>query len=249
MTPSNTPGQEPMFAGTRSIVTGGTGSLGLAVVRHIAERGGAVVVPVFKGDELARLGTLPSGVDVTAVEVGDLADGPAVDDFYAQHAGSDAGGLWASIHIAGGFAYAPIEQADARVFEQQMRMNAFTCYHCCRAAIAAMRAGGSGGRIVNVAAKPALHPHEGANMAAYTASKAAVIGLTGALAEEVKGDDIWVNAVVPSIMDTRSNRAAMPDADHAMWSSVQQVSETVCWLASSLNQVTRGALVPVYGRS
>ena len=153
------------------------------------------------------------------------------------------------MHIAGGFAFAPVAEADAGLFERQMRMNAVTCYACCRAAIAAMRATGSGGRIVNIAAKPALHPHEGASMAAYTASKAAVVGLTGALAEEVKPDGIWVNAVVPSIMDTPANRAAMPDADHGQWPGVDQVARTVCWLASPLNTATRGGLVPVYGKS
>ncbi len=226
------------------VVTGGTGALGTAIAQHVLDLGGRVAIPAFDQSDADR-SKLASDDRVTISVSGDLADEPSATRFYDEH----AAGLWASIHVAGGFAYAPIADADTAVFEQQLRMNATTCYTCCRAAIRHMRDTGSGGRIVNVAAKPALHPHEGANMAAYTASKSAVVGLTGALAEEVKPDAIWVSAVVPSIMDTPTNRTAMPDADHVKWPSVAEVAETACWLASPANKVTRAALVPVYGKS
>lgn len=232
------------FNEKRIVVTGGAGALGSAITRHVIGQGGSVVVPVLDPEEITR-GELASLNRVTLVHAGDLADETSADGFFAEH----AGGIWASINVAGGFAYAPVEDADAELFEAQLRMNTVTCYNCCRAAIRQMRAGGVGGRIVNIAAKPALHPHEGANMAAYTASKAAVVALTGALAEEVKADGIWINAVVPSIMDTPSNREAMPDADHDAWPTVSEVAESACWLASPLNTVTRAALVPVYGKS
>jgi len=86
-------------------------------------------------------------------------------------------------------------------------------------------------------------------MAAYAASKAAVSALTLSLAEEVASEGIWVNAVVPSIMDTEANRKAMPKADHAKWPKPEEVAATIAFLASPQNAVTRAALVPVYGRS
>ncbi len=86
-------------------------------------------------------------------------------------------------------------------------------------------------------------------MVAYSTSKAGVASLTQCLAEELAPDGIWVNAVVPSIMDTPANRAAMPGADHSAWPSVGDVAHTIAFLASPDNAVTRGALVPVYGRS
>ena len=104
-----------------------------------------------------------------------------------------------------------------------------------------------GGRLVNVAARPALVPTPG--LSAYAASKAAVAAMTQSLAEELKREGIWVNAVVPSTMDTPANRAAMPSADFAAWPSVDDVAETIAFLASPRNRSTRGALVPVYGRS
>ena len=86
-------------------------------------------------------------------------------------------------------------------------------------------------------------------MVAYTASKAAVAALTAALAEEVAKDDILVNAVAPSIMDTPANRHSMPNADYALWPKVAEVAATILFLASPDNRVTRGAVVPVYGKS
>jgi len=86
-------------------------------------------------------------------------------------------------------------------------------------------------------------------MAAYTVSKAGVAALTEALAQEVAADGILVNAVAPSILDTPANRQAMPKADHALWPKVEEVAATILFLASPENKVTRGAIVPVYGRS
>jgi NAD(P)-dependent dehydrogenase (short-subunit alcohol dehydrogenase family) len=86
-------------------------------------------------------------------------------------------------------------------------------------------------------------------MSAYTIAKTGVAALTVALAEEVAKDGILVNAVVPSTMDTPANRAAMPKAHHENWPKVEEVAQTILFLASPENRVTRGALVPVYGRS
>jgi NAD(P)-dependent dehydrogenase (short-subunit alcohol dehydrogenase family) len=86
-------------------------------------------------------------------------------------------------------------------------------------------------------------------MVAYTASKAAVAALTIALAEEVVKAGILVNAIAPSTMDTAANRRAMPKADHAAWAKVEEVATTILFLASPENHVTRGAVVPVYGRT
>ncbi len=106
---------------------------------------------------------------------------------------------------------------------------------------------GRNGRIVNVAARPVLVPT--AQMTAYSASKAAVAALTVSLAEELSESGIWVNAIVPSIIDTPANRAAMPDAGHGAWPKPDEIAETIAFLASPQNAVTRGALVPVYGKS
>ena len=104
------------------------------------------------------------------------------------------------------------------------------------------------GRIVNVTARPGLEWRTGAGMVAYTATKAAVAALTVALAQEVVKDGILVNAIAPSTIDTPANRKSMPDADHAAWPKPEEIAQTILFLASPANQVTRGAIVPVYGK-
>ncbi len=99
------------------------------------------------------------------------------------------------------------------------------------------------------AARPAIEWRTGAGMSAYAASKAAVAALTVALAEEVAEQGILVNAVAPSILDTPENRASMPKANQAAWPKVEEVAATMLFLASPENRVTRGAIVPVYGRT
>jgi NAD(P)-dependent dehydrogenase (short-subunit alcohol dehydrogenase family) len=144
---------------------------------------------------------------------------------------------------------APIENTSKDDFLAQLSTNALTCFLCCREAVRIMKSRGAGGRIVNVAARPALFPELGAGMVAYTAAKAAVAAITQSLAAEVAASGILVNAVVPSIMDTPANRKAMPAANHDAWPKTHQVASTIAFLVSPDNTVTRAALVPVYGRS
>lgn len=223
------------------VVTGGVGALGTAVVGALLEAGAVCHVPCRTQAEAQRFAHRDhAGVKLSAPV--DLADEAAIEKLYAG-----VPRLWASLHIAGGFAAASIEATGKADLLRQIETNLVSAHLCCRAAVRAMA--GNGGRIVNVAASRAIEWRTGAGMTAYTASKAAVAALTVALAEEVVSKGILVNAVAPSIMDTPANRAAMPKADHAKWPKVEDVAATILFLASPENKVTRGAIVPVYGRS
>jgi NAD(P)-dependent dehydrogenase (short-subunit alcohol dehydrogenase family) len=155
--------------------------------------------------------------------------------------------VWASIHLVGGFAMAALADTRLADLDQMLSINSRTAFLACREAVVAMRRAASGGRIVNVIARPVLSPTGG--MVAYAMSKAAVAALTQCLAAELVDERIWVNAVAPSIMDTAANRAAMPSADFTRWPKVDEVAAAIVALASPQNALTSGALVPVYGRS
>ena len=142
---------------------------------------------------------------------------------------------------------ASVEDTSLAELERMWRMNLASCFLCCREAVRAIRRSGAGGRLVNVAARPALIPTAG--MIAYATSKAGVAALTTALAEELAPERIWVNAVAPSIIDTPANRPAMPNADHSRWPSTSAIASAILALASPENQCMRGAVVPVYGGS
>ena len=211
---------ETDFAGRHVFVTGGHGALGEAVVKLIRERGATVHAPAKHELE--------------------LTDEAAVTRAYAA-----LPSLWASVHLAGGFAAAPLLETTLAAFRAQHELNGQTCFLCCREAARAMK--GRGGRIVNVASRPAVVPVAG--MVAYATSKAVVAALTIHLAAELTGDGILVNAVLPSIIDTEANRRAMPKADHSAWPKTEEIARVIAWLASPLQTLTSGTLVPVYGRS
>jgi len=231
------------FRDRHVVITGGTGGLGTAVVEALVGAGATCHVPFFVAAEAERF-ALGKHPQVKLVETSSLADEAAVAKLY-----DSVPILWASIHLVGGFAMAAVVDTKKSDLMAQVDMNFVTTFLCCRAAVAAMKRSGAGGRIVNVAARPALEWRAGAGMVAYAASKAAVAAATVALAEEVASAGILVNAVAPSIMDTPANRAAMPKADHAAWPKVAEVTATIGFLASPDNKVTRGAIVPVYGRA
>ena len=229
------------FAGKHVVVTGGTGALGAAVVDGLLKAGASCTIPYRRESEAEHFAHRDDA-KVTLIAAGDLADETAVAKLYAGLA------PWASIHIAGGFAPGKLADTDKAALMAQLDGNLVSCFLCCRAAVKAMLTSG-GGRIVNVAARPALEPRLGAGMTAYTIAKSGVATLTMTLAEEVAKDGILVNAVAPSIMDTPANRQAMPKADFAKWPKVGEVAATILFLASPDNKVTRGAIVPVYGKS
>lgn len=225
------------------VITGGTGALGTAVVAALLGAGAICHVP-YRDKAEAMRSPARDNPRVKLLAAGNLNEESAVARLYAG-----VPKLWASLHLAGGFALGPVSETDKAVLMGQVETNLVTCFLCCRAAVRTMAATGSGGRIVNVAARPAIEWRTGAGMAAYAASKAAVAALTVALAEELAAQGILVNAVAPSILDTPMNRASMPKANHAAWPKVEEVAATILFLASPENRVTRGAIVPVYGRT
>jgi NAD(P)-dependent dehydrogenase (short-subunit alcohol dehydrogenase family) len=231
------------YSGRHVVVTGGTGALGNAVVGALLQAGAHCHVP-FRGKTVNPHFAHAQSAGVTLHAGVDLADEAEVTAFYGT-----VTALWASIHLAGGFAMSKIADTSKADLMQQIDMNLVSAFLCAREAVKAMARGTDGGRIVNVAARPTLEPRSGGGMTAYTVSKAGVAALTTALAEEVALQNILVNAVAPSIMDTPANRAAMPKADHARWPKVEEVAATILFLASPENSVTRGAVVPVYGKS
>jgi NAD(P)-dependent dehydrogenase (short-subunit alcohol dehydrogenase family) len=131
-------------------------------------------------------------------------------------------------------------------FEAMWKRNTVSCFLSCQAAVRRMRESQEGGRIVNVAARPAVEPAGG--MLDYTTSKAGGTSITECLAREVGAEDILVNAILPSVIDTPANREAMPNADHTSWPKPTEIAQTIGFLVSTHNTCTSGALVPTYGK-
>lgn len=222
--------------GLSIVVTGGAGALGGAVVAELAAAGAALVVPCIDDGPAERV------AGVRYVPRVDLSQEPSVAAVY-----SGLPSLWASVHLAGGFAWAKLEDTTVELARAQWATNALTCLVCSRAAVAKLRAGGRGGRLVNVSSRVVTQPAAG--MAGYVMAKAAVSALTTTLAEELRDEGILVNAIAPGIIDTPANRAAMPQVDHSRWPQPAELARMIHVLVSPATSATTGAIVPVYGRS
>jgi NAD(P)-dependent dehydrogenase (short-subunit alcohol dehydrogenase family) len=228
------------MAGRVFAITGASGALGSAVAKAVVAQGCRVALidhihdtphGLTDGDDVLILG----GVDLT-----DAASAKAA----IEAAAARFGGLDVVLNIAGGFAWETVEGGDAETWRRLFRLNVETAANVCRAAIPYLKAS-KAGRIVNVGANGAVKAAHG--MGAYAASKAGVHRLTEALAEELKGR-VTVNAVLPSILDTATNRADLPKADFATWVTVDELTAVMLFLASEKASAVTGALIPVMGR-
>ena len=229
------------FSQKHVVVTGGTGALGAAVVQQLVDQGAHCHIPCYSVAETGRF-HLREHDQVTLVPDVDLTLEESARAFYAT-----LPSLWASIHVAGGFTMSPVTETSLSSFMEMLQLNTVTAFLSCREAVKIIRKSEGCGRLVNIAARPAVQPTGG--MIAYATSKAAVAAMTQHLAEELGKEGIFANALLPSVMDTPANRRAMPDADHSLWPKVAEIAHTIIHLASPNNILTNGALVPVYGRS
>jgi NAD(P)-dependent dehydrogenase (short-subunit alcohol dehydrogenase family) len=230
------------FADRTVIVTGAAGHLGRAVARHFAARGAALVLVDVDRDRLAAAHGAEHDRQLFApADLRDAAQAAAA----AQAALARFGRIDVLANVAGGFRMgeAVHETSDA-TWELLFDLNARTMLHMCRAVVPAMLAAG-GGRVVNVGAHGALRG--GALMGAYAASKSAVIRLTESMSAELRERGIGVNCVLPTILDTPDNRAAMPDADPARWVGTDALADVIGFLASDAARAVHGAAVPVTG--
>jgi NAD(P)-dependent dehydrogenase (short-subunit alcohol dehydrogenase family) len=216
------------------VVTGARGGLGPSVLEALLAAGALCHVPLRRGGV-----EMPARDRVRVASGIDLTDEAAVTAYYR-----DLPPLWASIHVAGGWAGASITETPLALLRSQLDINLVTAFLCCREAVRAMRARpGQGGRIVNVSSRAAQMPAAGA--LAYAASKAALNALTQGLALEAKRDGVLVNAVAPATIDTAKNRTAMGDAGAATWAKPADIAAAVLWLVSPQNTLVTGAIVPV----
>lgn len=217
------------------IVTGGFGILGAAVAAAFAAAGDKVTRIDFAPEAKEALaGALDiGGVDLTDAQ----ATEAALDEVVAAHGGIDV-----LVNVAGGFTWETLEGGSLASWARMQAMNLTTAATITQLALPRLKASAAG-RVVNIGAGAAIKA--GAGMGAYAASKSGVHRLTEALAEELAGTSVTVNAVLPGIIDTPTNRADMPDADFSTWAQPDAIADVIDFLASNAARAITGALIPV----
>lgn len=230
--------------GRIAIVTGAAGNLGRATAAAMRVAGARTVLvdasqdhlqQAYPGQDQNRL--LCGGVDLTDEHSARTVVAAGRERF---------GRIDVLVNTVGGFRGGKsVQEEELATWDLMMAINLRTTLLACRAVLPELL-GHGGGAIVNVAAGAALSSPAG--LAAYSASKSAVIRLTEALAAEGKATGIRVNAVLPGTIDTPQNRAAMPKADTAKWVTPEAVADVIVFLASDASRAVTGVALPVFGR-
>jgi NAD(P)-dependent dehydrogenase (short-subunit alcohol dehydrogenase family) len=217
--------------GHTALVTGGAGGLGRAVVDALLGDGWRVVVPIEAGSDLAQRPGL-------STVVADLTD---PDD--VARAVRTAGDLRTVVNLVGGFAAdQPVAQTPIDEFERLFRLNLRPTYLVTQAVLPHLM-GAGGGSIVCTGAASALTPFAGG--AGYTASKAAVIALAKAVAAEGRPHGVRCNVILPTMIDTKANRDAMPESEWHKLVPPARIASVVAFLCSDRSSAINGAEIPV----
>jgi NAD(P)-dependent dehydrogenase (short-subunit alcohol dehydrogenase family) len=226
-----------MFADRTVVLTGAAGNLGRAVAAVFAERGANLVLLDRRAAD-ADARHLCVALDLLDARAVQAAADKAIERF---------GRIDVLCNLAGAFRMgAPVHETPEADWTFLLDVNARTVLNTARAVVPRMLAAG-GGRIVNVGAYAAQKG--AAQMGAYVAAKSAVIRLTESMSAELRERGINVNCVLPTIIDTPENRAAMPGADARRWVAPRELAEVVAFLASDAARAIHGAALPVTGLS
>jgi NAD(P)-dependent dehydrogenase (short-subunit alcohol dehydrogenase family) len=226
------------------MITGAAGNLGRAVAAAFAQEAANLVLVDLTRESLERaFGTEAQTMQFAPTNLLDAAQVQACVDAALGRFGR----IDVLCNLAGGFRMGePVHQTADSTWDFLLDLNARTLLHTARAVVPAML-GRGGGRIVNVAAFAARQGQ--AQMAAYCVAKDAVIRLTEAMSAELRDQNINVNCVLPTIIDTPENRAAMPAADPTRWVEPQDLARVIHFLASDGARAVHGAALPVTGLS
>ena len=223
---------EVRFDGRAVLVFGASGALGAGVAAALAEAG-ASVTGVDRAEPPAD-----RRLDGAKYRSADVGDEDAVRELF-----DSVPAPWAVLNTVGGFAGPrPLADLDLAELAGQISLNLVTAAVITKHALRVMQPVGQG-RIVHTASRAGVVT-AGSGFA-YSVSKVGVLHLVSMAADEVRGSGITVNCVVPSIIDTPANRAAIPNANHAAWPKVSDIARTYAYLASPGSGLVNGAALPV----
>lgn len=235
------------FSNQVVMVTGAIGNLGVVLARSF-QASGAKLALVDRGEDRLRQAfpDLVPSPDYLLVNCADLMDEGAVEAAVSESV-QHFGRIDVLVNTVGGFrASVPLHETPIKTWDFLLNMNARSVFIACQKVIPHMLNQGSG-KIINIAARPGLEGRAG--MAAYSASKSAVLRLTESMAAELKDQGINVNCVIPGTIDTPQNRETMPDADYSTWVRSESLADVILFLTSNAARDIHGAAVPVYGNS
>ena len=229
---------ERALSGRRIVVLGGTGNLGRAVTSRFRADGASVLVADSR----------PPSDAVRAEQAGvDYATVDALNEASVEAVLAAAAAPAAVVNLIGGYTPPqPLPGLDVGVLREQLELNLVTAAIVTKYAMPTLAAQ-DGGALVHVSSRVAVQ--SGENGFAYSVSKLGVVRLVEAAAAEGREQGVRVNCIMPSIIDTPVNRAAMPEAAHHRWPKPAELAAVLAFLVSDDAVLISGAAIPVYGRA
>jgi NAD(P)-dependent dehydrogenase (short-subunit alcohol dehydrogenase family) len=232
-----------MLEDKQVLISGGMGGLGMGVVRVFLSQGAWVTIPYVVESEVDRLKRELAAAEFDRIR---FVRANLLEEKVVAQLVNDMSRVDALVHLVGGFSMGKTHEYSYEDWKKDFDLNLNTTFLMCKHCLAKMIEQNYG-RIVTVGSRGALQP--AGQLAAYCASKAGVVALTQAIADETKGTNITANVVLPSVIDTPANRATMGDANADAWVKPESLGEVIAFLASEAAKDVRGAAVPVYGNA
>ena len=221
------------------LVPGASGGLGPAVVDTLLSRGFSVAAvarrpPTHKSDRFLGI-----AADLTKPSDADRAVKETIARFKK---------LECIVHVMGGYSGGdPLHQTSDEILDRMIDLNLRGLFNTLRATIPHIMEAKTRGRIIGIGSRVAVEP--GGWMAAYSASKAAVVALIKSTSQEIRESGATANVLLPSMIDTTANRESDPGADYSQWVKPESIARTIAWLLSDESHDINGATIPIYGRS
>ncbi|MBD2699804.1 SDR family NAD(P)-dependent oxidoreductase [Spirosoma sp. BT702] len=223
------------------LITGASGGLGQDVVTHLHEQGYHILATVGSGRHVNLFDTLPN-VETKEVNV---VDETSVNTFLNEH---ESDSIQAAILLVGGFAMGTIQETDTALLQSMFDVNFLSVFNLVKPLMAKFEKQGKG-QFVFIGARPALHANEGKNVVAYALSKTLVFELADIINAQGKSKNITATVIVPSTIDTPTNRTAMPDADPSRWVPASNIAELIGFLLNDTGQMMRETVIKLYNRA
>lgn len=228
-----------------AVITGGTGSVGRALLPMLSGRGFKMAVTYLLPEEAREL---EEAVDLDESELllrrVDASDPSAVDKFM-QETVDAFGGINVLATLVGGWAGGrDVAETDDVRFDRMIDLNLRSTFNAVRAAIPHLR-NAPWGRIILMGSKHGLTAPSG--QAAYNIAKAGVIALSHSVAAELSDTDVTCNVLLPTVIDTKATRASLPYADYVSWPKPDEIAAVIDFLSSPRSKVINGAAIPVTG--
>lgn len=224
------------------IITGASGNLGKDVVRKLLDSGYHLYV-TLGSHNIDVFDNLPL---VNSQSV-DLTDVNAASAFISNTI-EKAGAVQSAIFLAGGYAPGNIEETDFTAIEKMMQINFFTAFNLVKPLMVHFKEQG-GGQFIFIGARPALVAKQGAGNFAYALSKSLIFKMAEMINAEGEADHITASVIVPSTIDTPTNREAMPEADFSKWIPTSDIAETIAFVLSETGKKMRQTIIKLYNKA